>query len=63
MLLFYIGRGCRALPPNLSKLTQLETLNLDSHILDTESISVIGDMVSLKELCLKSCGLNDLPSK
>ena len=59
--LIYAFRKCEVLPRSLKKLTQLEDLNLSGHRLDTESISVIGDMVSLRILNLRKCKLEGLP--
>ena len=59
--LIYAFRESEVLPPSLKKLTQLEELNLSGHRLDTESISVIGDIVSLRILNLRECKLEGLP--
>ena len=59
--LIYAFSKCEVLPHSLKKLTQLEELNLSGHRLDTESISVIGDMVSLRILHLENCQLEGLP--
>ena len=59
--LIYAFSECEVLPLSLKKLTQLEELNLSGHRLDTESISVIGDIVSLRILNLRECKLEGLP--
>ena len=46
---------------SLSKLTQLQDLNMSFNELKVESISVIGDMTSLIKLYLACCGLGEVP--
>ena len=48
---------------SLSKLSQLQDLDMSHNKLETESISVIGDMTSLIKLSLSSCGLREVPHR
>ena len=48
---------------SLSKLSQLQELDIGYNVVKAESISVIGEMTSLTKLDLCSCGLRELPQK
>ena len=48
---------------SLSKLDQLQDLDVSWNELKAESISVIGDMTSLNQLNLRECGLRELPQR
>ena len=48
---------------SLSKLTQLQEMNLFCNELEAESISVIGDLTSLIKLDLSECKLRELPQR
>ena len=48
---------------SLSNLTQLQELDMEANKLKSESISVIGDMTSLKTLNLSLCELKYLPQR
>ena len=46
---------------SLSKLSHLQELDMSWNTLNTESISVFGDMKSLIKLNISLCGLGELP--